>query len=404
VKRGTILIIGGGLGGTAAALGLARRGFTVRIFEQSPALKEVGAGLTVSQGAMRCLHALGIGKEVRAASERAAKLALLHFRTAGLMAGAMDDGLEPDDPAGWTTRHMLRADLHAILIDAVLKLDPDAFALDHTFVTAEDHGDHVTASFANGAVAQGDMLLGCDGLKSAVRAHLFGMQAPRFTGHVTWRCLLPIEVAAPFLSAGRSAIFIGPGRFFNRYTVRHRTLVNCVATAKTGNWSEEGWSVPSTVAEFRAEYDGWHPDVVGLIERAPPDQLFKWALFEREPLRNWTRGNIALLGDAAHPMLPFLGLGAGLAIEDAVIFAKVLDDKCGQAALLRYEQARIGRATHIFGEARRQGESYQGDDPHDYLRSNPPASNRALFDYDPDAALANVMASSRQENPPGISA
>ena len=234
MSRGTILIVGGGLGGTAAALGLVRCGFTVRVFEQSTALKEVGAGLTVSLGAMRSLHALGVGEAVRGASERAAKLALLHYESAALMAGALDDGADFDDPQAWTTRHMLRADLHAILIDAVRGLDPDAFALDRPFVGAEEDDTGVTARFANGAVARGDLLIGCDGLRSAVRTHLFGRQTPRFTGQVTWRCLLPIEVVAPFMTAGRSAIFIGPGRFFNRYTVRHKTLVNCVATANTG--------------------------------------------------------------------------------------------------------------------------------------------------------------------------
>ena len=379
----TVLIIVGGLGGAAAALGLARRGFKVRVFEQSVALKEVGAGLTVGLGAIRSLHALGVGDAVRAASERAAKLALLHYQSGALMAGAMDDGADFDDPAVWTTRHMLRADLHAILIDAVRALDPDAFALDHRFVAAEEDGDGVTATFANGAVARGDLLIGSDGLRSAVRAQLFGQKTPRFTGQVTWRCLLPMEIAAPFMSAGRSAIFIGPGRFFNRYSVRGKTLVNCVATAKTGIWSEEGWSVPSTVAEFMAQYESWHPDVVGLIAHAPDDQLFKWALYEREPLSSWTRGRITLLGDAAHPMLPFLGLGAALAIEDAVVLAMALANSDGApAGLTRYEQARIGRATHVFGQARRQGDIYQGSDPTAYLRSNPPAGDRALYDYE----------------------
>ena len=129
--------------------------------------------------------------------------------------------------------------------------------------------------------------------------------------------------------------------------------------------------------------------MVGLIEQAPPDRLFKWALFEREPLPGWTKGRIALLGDAAHPMLPFLGLGAALAIEDAVVLSMALNEHDGAVAgLARYERARIGRTTHIFGEARRQGEIYQGSDPAAYLRSNPPAANRALFDYDPATAFA----------------
>jgi salicylate hydroxylase len=388
IGDGKILVIGGGIGGAAAGLGLARRGFRVRVFEQSKALGEVGAGLTVGLGAIRCLYALGVGDQVRAASERAAKLPLLHYQTGALMAGAFDDGTDFDDPNSLTTRHMLRTDLHNILVEALLKLDPEAFVLDHAFVTAQDNGNSVSAVFANGAVANGNLLIGCDGLKSAVRGHLFGQSTPRFTGQVTWRCLLPIETVAPFMTAGRSAIFIGPGRFFNRYTVRGKSLVNCVATANTGIWSEEGWSVPSTIAEFQEQYKGWHPDVMGLIAQAPPDQLFKWALFERQPLTGWTHGRIALLGDAAHPMLPFLGLGAALAIEDAVVLSMALDGADDQVAALKlYEQARIGRATMLFHQARRQGEVYQGSDPNDYLRANPPAANRALFDYDPDKAF-----------------
>jgi len=228
----------------------------------------------------------------------------------------------------------------------------------------EDHGDAVSAVFLKWhSWIRGNLLIGCDGLRSAVRTHLFGAEKPRFTGQVTWRCLLPTEIAAPFMSAGRSAIFIGPGRFFNRYTVRRKTLVNCVATAKTGIWSEEGWSVPSTVAEFIQQYDGWHPDVIGPDERAPPDQLFN-GRFSSATRCRLDPGRITLLGDAAHPMLPFLGLGAALAIEDAVVLSMALSGRNAEPdGLMRYERARIGRTTHIFGEARRQGEIYQGDDP-----------------------------------------
>ena len=390
MNDGSILIIGAGLGGAALGLGLARRGFRVRVFEQSPALGEVGAGLTVPVSAMRALYALGVGEAVRAHSEWAAKQPMLHYQTASVMAGEIDDGADLDDPTAWTTRHMLRADLHSILIDALRSLDPEAIALDHRLTAAEVIGDGVTAAFANGVSASGQLLIGCDGLRSVLRAQLFEQRKPTFTGQVTWRCLVPMEVAAPFMTAGRSAIYIGPSRFFNRYTVRGKRLVNCVATAKTNAWKEEGWSVPSTIEEFKEQYRGWHPDVIGLIEHAPQTAVYKWALYEREPLTEWTRGRIALLGDAAHPMLPFLGIGAALAIEDAVVLSMALGDTPDKPefALKRFEQARIERATTLFHAARRQGEAYQADDPYGYIQAQPPAvANRPIFDYDPTTAL-----------------
>ncbi len=379
------LIIGGGLGGAALALGLLRQGLPVRLFEQAAELKEVGAGLTVSGGALRALDWLGVGEAVRARSERAARLPLLHYASGALLTGAYDDpASDGADPVDWTTRHMHRADLHDILLAGVRERDPAALAPGHKFAAAELRGDRVEARFANGAVARGRLLVGCDGMRSAVRGLLFGQEMPHFTGQVTWRAMVPMDVAAPFMGAGRSAIYIGPRRLFNRYTVRGRTLVNCVATARTNVWRGEGWTTPSTVAEFRQHYEGWHGDVIGLIEAAPPDALFKWALFEREPLPGWTRGPMTLLGDAAHPMLPFLGLGAAMAMEDAVILARAITAfGPTEEALLRYERARLVRTTVIFHEARRQGALFQGEDPAAYTRGKPPAQDRSFYEYDP---------------------
>jgi salicylate hydroxylase len=381
-----ILIVGGGLGGAALALGLARRGLPVRLFEQAETLGEIGAGLTVSGGAMRALHWLGVADAVRARSERAARLPLLHYRTGALIAGAYDES-GGDDPPDWTTRHMHRADLHDILVSALGALAPDALATGHRFARAQSGPDSVTAHFENGGSAEGSLLIGCDGLRSAVRAQMFGAEQPRFTGQVTWRCLIPIADAKPFMQAGRSAIFMGPARLFNRYTVRGGQVVNCVATARADVWRDEGWTTPSTVALFREHYEGWHPDILGLIEAAPPDRLFKWAMFERDPLPAWTDGRMGLLGDAAHPMLPFLGLGAALAMEDAVVLTRaILAYGANPEALKRYEASRIGRATLLFHEARRQGALFQSADPDSYAQAKPPAQDRSFYEYDPGAA------------------
>jgi salicylate hydroxylase len=382
-----IVIAGGGLGGMALALGLTGRGFKVRVFEQASELKEAGAGLTVSGGAMRALDWLGVGETVHACSERAVSQARLHYTTGALIAGACDLVEERPDPRDWTTRHMHRADLYDTLRAGLFTLDPDAVATGHVFTRVETYDEGVKVEFANGAVVEGSALIGCDGLRSAVRNQIFPGEKPKFTGQVTWRCMIPIEIAAPFMQAGRSAVFMGPGKFFNRYTVRNRTLVNCVATALTGDdWQGEGWKNPSTVDEFMAQYEGWHPDVTGLITCAPPDQLFKWALFERDPLPQWTRGQVTLLGDAAHPMLPFLGLGAAMAMEDSVVLTRAIAAfGPTQEAFQRYETARIGRTTLLFHESRRQGSIYQNKDPSAYATSKPPASNRSFYEHDAGA-------------------
>jgi salicylate hydroxylase len=386
-----ILIIGGGLGGMAVALGLTTRGFRVRVFEQAAELKEVGAGITVSGGALRSLDWLGVGDAIRACSERAANLPLLHYATGALVSGAYDvkafhNPDDPPDPRDWTTRHMHRADLHETLRARLLALAPDAVFTGHALTHVESDEDGVTAHFANGVAAHGAALVGCDGLRSAVRGQMFPGETAIFTGQVTWRAMIPIDIAIPCMSAGRSAIFMGPGRVFNRYTVRDRSVVNCVATALTDAWRGEGWSNPSTIAEFMAEFEGWHPDVTGLIERAPPDQLFKWALFERAPLPEWTRGRMTLLGDAAHPMLPFLGLGAAMAMEDSVVLTRAVEAfGVTEEAFKRYEAARIGRTTLLFHEAQRQGRLYQSDDPFAYAAGKPPAKDRSFYEYDAGA-------------------
>jgi salicylate hydroxylase len=386
-----ILIIGGGLGGMALAVGLTGRGFRVRVFEQAPELKEAGAGITVSGGALRSLDWLGVGDIVRAKSERAAKLPLLHYISGDLISGAYDvkafpEENEPPDTRDWTTRHMHRADLHDILREKLSSVQPDSVATGHVFVGAEADDDGVTAHFANGVSAHGRALIGCDGLRSSLRAQMFPGETAEFTGQVTWRAMIPIEIAAPCMTAGRSAIFMGPGRVFNRYTVRNRSVVNCVATSLTDVWRGEGWSTPSTVDEFMAQHQGWHPDVTGLIARAPPDQLFKWALFERQPLAAWVQGRMTLLGDAAHPMLPFLGLGAAMAMEDSVVLTRAIEAfGVTEAAFKRYEAARIGRTTLLFHEARRQGRLYQGDDPFAYASGKPPALDRSFYEYDAGA-------------------
>jgi salicylate hydroxylase len=384
-----VLIVGAGLGGLAAAVALTRRGVRVEVYEQATALGEVGAGLTVSRGAQRVLAELGVLEDVRAQASLTQAMAFLHFRTGALLDGGYDrsDGTADDGRAGGV--HIHRADLHRILTDTLARQAPGALRLGRRLVGLDDDGDRVTARFADGSAARGDIVVGADGLHSTVRGLLWGQAQPRFTGQVAFRCLIPGAVARPYLAAaGRAAVYFGPGRVFNRYTLRRGAIVNCVAIARTDRWREEGYTAPAAPEELIALYQGWHPDVLGLLGQAPRQLLNKWALYDREPLACWRQGRVTLLGDAAHPMLPFLGLGAAMALEDGGVLARALEPGAGPAALDRYEQARRPRTELVMRESRREGQLVQSRDPSRYDADAAPSRNPAYYDFDLDHALA----------------
>jgi salicylate hydroxylase len=177
-------------------------------------------------------------------------------------------------------------------------------------------------------------------------------------------------------------VFQGPGRVFNRYTIRQGALVNCVGIIKTDQWLDDGWSTPADREEMLGDYQGWHPEVTALIERG--ERMIKWGLFDRPPLTRWSEGRLTLLGDAAHPMLPFLGLGAAMAIEDALILARALRASPTIAAALNcYELARRARTALVQQQAARQGELVQSCDPDRFDANAAPSHNPAFYAYDP---------------------
>ncbi|MCS6946637.1 MAG: FAD-dependent monooxygenase, partial [Steroidobacteraceae bacterium] len=206
----------------------------------------------------------------------------------------------------------------------------------------------------------------------------------RFTGYIAWRGLVPIERVPSAALEPPSQIFIGPGHLVNRYPVRRGKWLNVVAFAERSGWQEEGWSIPADRDELLAEYAAWHPWVTDIIAAAPIDKLFKWALCARSPLMRWVQGRAALLGDAAHPILPYLGQGAVLALEDAVVLGRAF---CGQSdvelALARYEAARVGRARFVVERSALQAPKFQGPNPDEFRHDVPVDEALGLFRYDP---------------------
>lgn len=354
-----IIIVGGGIGGLTAALALLRQGCDVEVHEAARVAGEVGAGISIGPTASRGLYSLGLQTALEMAGDRPqGASAALHYQTGEVLGGAFKDRQWKPEDFGPT--HMIhRADLFTILSNAVLDLAPGAIHLNRRFEAFEQEPGKVSVRFTDGHVAEGSALIGCDGVRSAVRAQMFGAQSPRFTGQVAYRFLVPMARAQPYMNASPSGPYVGPGRSMTRYPIRHGTLVNCAAFVTTDAWTGEGWSERCSIEELQALFDGWHADVQGLARNAPAEGTAKWALYDRDPLDRWVQGGVALLGDAAHPMLPFLGLGAAMAIEDAVVLGRAFGQGDGVAeALAVYENARVERAALMLLESRRQGQAF----------------------------------------------
>jgi salicylate hydroxylase len=313
-------------------------------------------------------------------------IAFVHYRTGERLAGVLRQDTPPD--RGFeTARHVHRADLHAILLAAVLAEDADAVRTGKRLMRVEEGASHVVAHFADGEVCEAELLIGADGARSAVRRTLFDDKPPVFAGQIAYRCLIPVERAAPFLGGVNAMVSIGAGRIFNRYLIRKGALLNVIGIVQSDVWPEEGWNTPATVAEFAHAFQGFHAQVLDLIGCAPAGHLIKWGLFVRPPIATWSAGRVALLGDAAHPILPFLGLGGALAIEDGIVLARALTEVGGfDRAFAAYQHARFDRVETVRTQSIVQGEIIQASDPDRSGVGGSPSQNATLFDYDPCTA------------------
>ncbi len=347
-----ILIAGAGIGGLAAALALQRAGFRVSVFEQAPELGEVGAGLTVAPNGMIVLNHLGLGEVMRDIAMIPGRGAVMHYRTGRVLV---------DIPRGDTQMNRYgapycqvhRADLHTALVDAVVANDPHCIHLSHGLSDFSETADRITACFENGHSVSGDVLIGCDGIHSVVRSRLFGKEQPRFTGYVAWRGMVPMDSLDKELIEPDSAVWLGPGHFLTRYRVRNGELLNYVAVASSDAWQEEGWWAKSEVSEVVEMFRDFEPRARRILAATPPDLCHKWGIFDRNPIPRWGLGRATLLGDAAHPTSPFLGQGAVMALEDALILARAFDLSGSLAeALERYENARKDRGAFVIMESR----------------------------------------------------
>ena len=384
-----VIIVGGGIGGLFAANALIAHGLKVRVYEQAPAIGEVGAGVFVTPNSMRQLARVGLGPAVERRGARVGHDSR-YLR---------DDGTEiapvqVTDSAGWNaTFGMHRADLVGILASAL----PQGIVHTGHRATGFDQDDAAArVSFANGAVASGDIVVAADGIHSELRPYVFPPSRPVFSGSVAYRGLVAHARIAPWPTAAWQ-MWLGKARHFLAFPVRGGELVNYVGFVPADAEMKESWSAPGDPAALRREFADWDPRIARLLSHV--ETTFRWALYDREPLPTWTRGRLTLLGDAAHPMLPHLGQGANQAIEDGMALATILaraDRACAPVALLAYERLRRERVAAVQRGARENGlryDSFYADlAVRDAELAAHAAFRRRLYDHDvvPDAQVVVI--------------
>jgi salicylate hydroxylase len=391
-----VLIAGGGIGGITAALALRRRGIEAVLFEQADAFRQVGAGIQVSANAVRVLRGLDLADGLaRVAVYPEAR----DYRAwdSGERLFWTPLGARAEAHFGAPYYHAHRADLLDVLLGGLGDLHCH---LNARLVSLAQDADGVAATLADGRSFAGDVLIGADGIHSAVRAQLFGAEHPRYTGNVAWRGLVPAERVAHLGLERVTGVWMGPNRSIVQYYVSSGRTFNWIGISRSAEPGRESWLAEGRVEDVLAEYAGWHSTIRAVIGATP--RVLRQALYDREPLPDWRVGRVALLGDAAHPMLPFYAQGAAQSIEDAAVIAGCLAQSPHDpaAALARYVRLRQPRTAWMQDLSRREEELYQMTDADAIAARNarmsrnrvpeqatfPPEQER-LYGYDAEAAL-----------------
>ena len=349
-----IAIIGGGIGGLAAALALEQRGVETIVCEQTVALSTFGAGLNLTPNAIKACRALGVEAEIEAIGCGSEFLLMRSWKSGRVISRARRGDFRKNFGAPNLTVH--RADLLAVLRGAIKHTD---IRLGSRCAAVETHGASAVARFADGSEVEADIVVGADGIHSAVRNSLFGADAPRFTGCICWRGMAPADAVPRDINVANGALWMGPHGHVVHYPVRRGELVNIVAHFDSTAWTEESWTWECDVEEVVTAYAGWNSALTRLFPYS--QHWYKWALYDRDPLAHWSKGRATLLGDSAHAMLPYLGQGAGMAIEDGCVLAAMVarhGDNLGDA-LVAYEQLRAPRTkAAVLGSRARAKENH----------------------------------------------
>ncbi|WP_110961926.1 NAD(P)/FAD-dependent oxidoreductase [Acidovorax sp. ST3] len=343
-SKGHVIIAGAGMGGLCLALALLQKGFDVDVYEQSPELREVGAGLWISANGSRVMEKLGLKKELQAINLDPEDRVIRFWKTGEEYSVYNRDA--KDSKVDHTLIQVLRAELQRILYEAVLKLKPGAVHFGVRSVGAETVEGRARLLLDDGQAIEGDAVVGCDGAHSRVRQSIFGESPARYTGANAWRGLAPMSKLKPQHRRALASTWVGPTAHVTCYPVQRNgeQFVSFSAQVDSEVWQAESWSERGELSDALKDFEGWNQDILDLFINS--ENLFRWGLFVRDPLANWSRARVTLVGDACHSMTPYLGMGVNMTFEDAYVLARCLEAQPAdiEAALRRYEVARVARA------------------------------------------------------------
>lgn len=369
-----IAIVGGGIGGLATALAMTQAGFKVTVHERSAQLVDQGAGITLAPNATRVLYHLGLGPGLEETSVTPPQTEYRHYRTGAVIMRMMTKDFRTIYGSPYMRLH--RWDLQHAMITRLAEVAPGALRLGSNVEHLETRGANAVLRFSDGHEEFADVAVAADGIRSAIREKLFSPAPPVFSGYVAWRGLVDTTELPKHLH--ESAVAFGQGRHINRYLVRRGELLNFVAVAQRDKWEAEGWNIPAPLDEFLEEFASFDEGTRTVISRPVRGQVFKWGLFGRPWLDQWSLGRVVLLGDAAHPMLPFLGQGAANALEDAMILTRCLaSESTPEKAFALYQKTRGPKTKGATEQAARRGDRYLGEPTADSLKGNEPGPEYA---------------------------
>lgn len=339
-KKPRIAVIGAGLGGASAASLMLKAGFNVRVYEQAPAFSRLGAGIHVGPNVMQIMRRIGIEDEMNKQGSHPDFWYSRHWETGDILAKIpLGDSAVKAYGASYLTVH--RGDFHALLMQT---LPSSAVAFGKHLTKIDDRGDVVRLEFADGTVEEADLVVGADGVNSHIRDHLLGAEPPKYAGYLAHRAVFP----TPTLKSGMLPFdacvkWWSDDRHMMVYFVTGKqNEIYYVTGVPVKEWDLNNRWLPSSKDEMRELYRGWHPTVQALIENTL--EVTKWSLLERDPLPLWSRGRLVLLGDACHPMKPHMAQGAAMAIEDAAMLTRCLQEVGADDYRLAFEVYEANRA------------------------------------------------------------
>ena len=342
-RANRIAIAGAGIGGLSAALALAKVGLKVCVFEKTARLEEVGAGLQMSPNAMKVLRYLGLDTVLRAHACVPQYATMRDFKTGDYYLKRAV-GAAAESRYGAPYWHLHRADLHKVLVASCEEMGV-ALILGANVSGYLEQGDGVIVICADGSEYAADLLIGADGIRSMIREQMLGKESPTFMKQVAWRGVIPVGEIKSVNIQPDACVWVGPNRHFVTYYLRGGEYVNFIAVEERNSWHHESWCEVGSIGELKSAFTDWHPEVSDLLGYAK--NIFLWSLNGRDVLPTWYQYHTVLLGDACHPILPFMAQGAAMAIEDAYVLSQCLVRYAIPEALQQYEALRKPRVTAI---------------------------------------------------------